>query len=285
MFQKLTIFGPGLLGGSLGLAVKSRKLAKHVTVWARRPEAITDAVKRGVANDGFLDAATAVKDADFVVLATTIGVMETIARDIAPHVKAETIVTDVGSVKYPVVTALEHVLDGKARFIGSHPMAGSEESGVNAAQTNLFDGATCILTPTDNSDKDALMKVAAFWEAIGMKVRTLPPSDHDEVVAQVSHLPHLVSAALMNYACQTGKSSLDFCGNGFRDTTRIAAGPAEMWKEICMVNRDELRRALDGLIEELGVARQMLENKDEVSLLAFLRRAKSLREEMKFRGP
>ena len=283
MFQKLTIFGPGLLGGSLGMAVKERKLAKHVTVWARRAEAITDAVKRGVADDGTLDATAAVKGADLVVLATTIGVMEKLARDIAPHLKPNTIVTDVGSVKYSVVTALEHVLNGKARFVGSHPMAGSEESGVSAAQANLFEDAVCILTPTDNSDKDALMKLTQFWEAIGMKVRSLSPAEHDEMVARVSHLPHLVAAALVNYACQSGKGALDFCGNGFRDTTRISAGPAEMWKEISMVNRDELRRALDALIEELALARQMLENKDEVSLLAFLRRARSLREEMKFR--
>lgn len=283
MFEKLTIFGPGLLGGSLGLAVRARKLARHVTVWARRPEAITEAVKLGAANDGTLKAVDAVKGADLVVLATTIGVMEQNAREFAPALSPNAIVTDVGSVKYPVVVALEHVLQGKAKFVGSHPMAGSEEAGIAAARADLFDGATCIVTPTEATDRDALMRVAKFWEAVGLQVRTLSPAAHDEMVAKVSHLPHVVAAALVNYVCEAGKEPMLYCGNGFRDTTRIAGGPAEMWKEICMVNRDEVRRAIDGIIEELTLARQMLENKDEISLLAFLRRAKSLREEMKFR--
>jgi prephenate dehydrogenase len=283
MFRKITIFGPGLLGGSLGMAARERKLAQQVTVWARRPEAISEALKRKAADDGSLVAAEAVKDADLVVLATTIGVMERIAHDIALHLAPNTIVTDVGSVKYPVVVALDNVLRGKARFVGSHPMAGSEEAGIEAAQADLFEDAVCIVTPTEDTDKPALTQIARFWEALGMKVRTLSPAEHDEMVARVSHLPHMLAAALVNYICQQGKNPLDFCGNGFKDTTRIAAGPAEMWKEISMVNRDELRRAIDGLIEELGLARQMLENKDELSLLAFLRRAKSLREELKFR--
>lgn len=284
MFQKVTVFGPGLLGGSLGMAVRKRKLAKHVTAWARRPEAISDAVKRGAADDGTLKEEEAVRDADFIVLATTIGAMEKIAGEIAPHLATGTLITDVGSVKYPVVVSMEHVLNKTAKFVGSHPMAGSEEAGIGAAEADLFDGAVCIVTPTEETDKDALMKVAQFWEAVGMKVRTLSPLVHDEIVGRVSHLPHLLAAALMNYVCQQGKQPMEYCGNGFRDTTRIAAAPPEMWKEICMVNRDELRRALDGLIDELSLARQMLENKDEISLLAFLRRAKSLREELKNRG-
>jgi prephenate dehydrogenase len=283
MFGTLAIFGPGLLGGSLGMAARQRKLARHVTVWARRPEAISEAVKRNAADDGTLDAAAAAKDADLVVLATTIGAMETLAREILPQLSSSAIVTDVGSVKYPVVVALEHALGGKARFVGSHPMAGSEQAGIEAAAADLFQDAVCIVTPTENTDKEALMQVARFWEAVGMKVRTLSPAAHDEMVARVSHLPHLAAAALMNFVCEHGNAPMQFCGNGFRDATRIAAGPAEMWKEICMVNREELRRAIDGMIEELSLARQMLENKDDVSLLAFLRRAKQLREELKFR--
>ena len=283
MFQKLTIFGPGLLGGSLGMAARQRKLAQHVTVWARRPEAVSEAVQRGAADDGTLKADEAVRDADFVVLATTIGAMEKIAREIAPHLKPGVLVTDVGSVKYPVVISLEHALKAAAKFVGSHPMAGSEEAGIGAAAADLFEGAVCIVTPTEETDRDALMKVAQFWEAVGMKVRTLAPSVHDEMVGRVSHLPHVLAAALMNYVCRQGREPMEYCGNGFRDTTRIAAGPAEMWEEICMVNRDELRRAVDGLIDELSLARQMLENKDEIGLLAFLRRAKNLREELKDR--
>jgi prephenate dehydrogenase len=283
MFRKLSIFGPGLLGGSLGMAARERKLARRVTVWARRPEAITEAIQHQAADDGTMDAAEAVQDADLVVLATTIGAMEKIAHDIMPHLAGNPLITDVGSVKYPLVVSMEHAFAEKANFVGSHPMAGSEAAGIAAAQPDLFEGAVCIVTPTDATNQQALMRTAEFWERIGMKVRTLPPSVHDEMVARVSHLPHLLAAALISYVCQESKGPLDFCGNGFKDSTRIAAGPAEMWKEICMINRDELRRAIDGLIEELSLVRQMLENKDEISLLAFLRRARRLREELAFR--
>ncbi|MBI5397618.1 MAG: prephenate dehydrogenase/arogenate dehydrogenase family protein [Verrucomicrobia bacterium] len=281
--NKLTILGPGLLGGSIGLAARARKVAGQVTLWARRPEACDDALAAGAADAATLNLAEAVSGAELVVLATPVGVMAELTRKMAAPLGANIVVTDVGSVKYPVVRELSHILNGKARFVGSHPMAGSEQSGLKAARKDLFDGTVCILTPVEETDPDALRTVAEFWKAIGASIRTLPPLEHDEMVARVSHLPHLVAAALVSFVCNDGPRPMEFAGGGLRDSTRIASGPPDMWQEICATNREEVCRALEGYIEQLEAVRAMLENKEEANLTAFLKRAKHLRDEMKFR--
>jgi prephenate dehydrogenase len=284
MFHKLTIIGPGLLGGSIGLAVRQRQLAGRVVVWARRPEAADRAVTVGAADEATIDLAKAVSGADIVILATPIGIMEAVARQLVPALSAHCIVTDVGSVKYPVVTALSDVLDGKARFVGSHPMAGSEQTGIEAARANLFEKSNCIITPRDDTDKAALQAIHDFWQALGCAVWTLSPTAHDEIVARVSHLPHLVAVAVVNLVCREGDKALNFVGPGFRDATRIAAGSPTMWTEICLENNQEIRRALDGMIEELGQMRAALENSDAIELRRILGRAKHYRDELKVRG-
>jgi prephenate dehydrogenase len=284
MLRKLTILGPGLLGGSIGLAARQRKLAGRVSIWARRPEAADEAFKVGAADEATGDLRRAVADADFVVLATPIGVMKSLADQIKSFIPPGCVVTDVGSVKYPVVTALSNVLTGKAHFVGSHPMAGSEQSGIEAARRELFEGAVCIVTPRDDTDKAALQTVHEFWKALGCNVRTLSPEAHDEIVARISHLPHVVAAALVSAVCHDGEQKLSFAGPGFKDTTRIASGPVEMWTEICMENRQEIGRALDQLMEELGKVRTALENADAIELRAMLKRAKHLRDELRFRA-
>jgi len=280
MFRKITIIGPGLLGGSIGLAARHRKLAQRVALWARRPEAADEAWKLGAADEAGTDLHKAVADAELVVLATPIGVMETLAQQFKPALAENCIVTDVGSVKYPVVAALGGLLP---RFVGSHPMAGSEQSGIEAARRDLFEKAACIVTPTETTDKAALQTVYDFWKAIGCNVRTLSPVEHDEIVARISHLPHLVAAAVVNIVCNNGSHPLEFVGPGFKDFTRIAGGPPEMWTEICQQNRQEIGRALESLIEELGKMRAALENNDGVELKAMLKRAKHFRDELRFR--
>jgi prephenate dehydrogenase len=281
--RKLSILGPGLLGGSIGLAARQRKVARRVSMWARRPDAADQAYQLGAADEATHDLAKVVVDADLVVLATPIGAMKGLVEQILPVLPAGCVVTDVGSVKYPIVTALSDALAGKARFVGSHPMAGSEQSGIEAARRDLFENAVCIVTPREDTDKAALQLVYDFWKAIGCTVKTLAPLEHDEIVARISHLPHLVAAVVVNVVCSDGSHPLNFVGPGFKDFTRIAGGPFEMWTEICLENREEIGRALDSLIEELAKVRAAVENGDAVELRTMLKRAKHFRDELRFK--
>ena len=283
MLGKLSILGPGLLGGSIGLAARHRKVARRVAIWARRPEAADQAYQLGAADEATNDLAKVVADAELIVLATPIGVMRALVDQIRPLLPAGCVVTDVGSVKYHIVTTLTDALAGKARFVGSHPMAGSEQSGIEAARRDLFENAVCIVTPREDTDKAALQVVYDFWKALGCSVKTLDPIKHDEVVARISHLPHLVAAAVVNVVCNDGAHPLNFVGPGFKDFTRIAGGPFEMWTEIALENREEIGRALDALIEELGKVRAAVANSDAVELRTMLKRAKHFRDELRFR--
>ena len=162
-------------------------------------------------------------------------------------------------------------------------MAGSEQAGIEAARADLLEKAVCIVTPREDTDPEALDVVHKFWKAVGCSVWTLSPAVHDEVVAQISHLPHMVAAALVNMVCRDGADRLKFVGPGFKDFTRIASGPPEMWTEICLENRQEIARALEQLMDELGRTRRALENADAGELRALLKRAKHFRDELRFR--
>lgn len=282
MLGTLTILGPGLLGGSIGLAARHRRVARQVVIWARRLEAAEQAVAEGAADRVARDLPHAVEEADLVVLAVPIGAMLGLVEQFKPGLPAQAVVTDVGSVKYPVVNALTHALAGRAHFVGSHPMAGSEQAGFDAARRDLLDNAVCIVTPRPDTDPAALRRVYDFWRALGCRVASLSPEQHDEVVARVSHLPHMVAAALVNVVCRDGGQALRYSGPGFRDTTRVAAGPADMWTEICVQNKEEIGRALDELIEELGKLRAAIHNADAIELRAMLKRAKHYRDELRF---
>ncbi len=254
---RIAILGPGLIGGSIALALR-RLGGSHVTLWARRDDAVREVIASGCADAATADLAAAVKDADLVVLCVPVGVMPGLAASIAKSVRSDCVITDVGSVKATVLAELRPIFRGRGRFVGSHPMAGSEQTGLAAARANLFDGTTCIVTPDADSDGAALASVCDFWKSLGCRVVELPAAEHDECVALVSHLPHLLAAALISTVAGRNEHAFRVVGPGFRDTTRVAAGPPAMWREILRENSAAVLPAIDALIAKLSEFRQTL---------------------------
>lgn len=278
-FSRLAIIGPGLLGGSMAQAIHRKKPGAHVSIWARRPEAVGEVRKKQIADFASTDLQAVVADADVIVFCVPIGVMTSLAEKIAPFVPANALITDVGSVKAPVVESLGRVFRGRGRFVGSHPMAGSEQTGLEAARADLFDDAVCIVTPETNSPPEDVEAVREFWTLLGCRIRTLPPAEHDEVIALVSHLPHLLAATLVNLVCARNPDSLNFCGNGFRDTTRVASGSPGMWTEIFGGNRAQVKKSVQAMIEKLREVVEFLD--DDAKTHQFLAEAKSRRDQLK----
>jgi prephenate dehydrogenase len=276
-YAKVAILGPGLLGGSLALALKGRKLAGEISIYGRTDKSLEGARVANVTSLLFTDPVRAVEGAELVVFSTPIGVMPELARQILPALQPSAIVTDVGSVKGCVVKQMESILNGRARWVGSHPMAGSEQAGFAAARADLFEKSVAIVTPTPVSDAAAVETVKEFWSLLGCRLITLEPGLHDQLVAQISHLPHLTAAALVQAASQ---ESLALIGNGFRDTTRVAAGPPAMWTDILISNRCALEAALGRLISTLEQAREQLQKGDEKGLHELLSQANHVRSQL-----
>ena len=280
-FQKITIIGVGLLGGSLGLAIKQRGIAAKVDGYVRRTASIAECEQFGVVDHATRDLQRAVEDADLVILCTPLSRMRELSEQLLPVLKPGAIVTDVGSVKTSVVQDLEPLFANQnVHFIGSHPMAGGEQMGVNAAKANLFEKTVCVVTPTTQSNVQALSIVENFWKAIGSRVVKLSPETHDELVSRSSHLPHVVAAELANYVLSPthAKEQASLCANGFRDTTRIASGSPEMWRDISAANQKNLSRVLGVFIEGLEEFRHALDHGDNKAIQEFFEKAKRRRD-------
>ena len=274
----LAILGPGLLGGSISLAVRARG-SHRVAMWARRSEAVDEVSRLGVADRASADLQAVVADADFVILCVPIGAMPGLARQVAEAIPHGTIVTDVGSVKAEVCAQLGPLFRDHGRFVGSHPMAGSDQTGLAAARADLFEGAVSIVTPDDSSDAEAVAAVSGFWQALGSRVLEVSPAEHDRIVAHISHLPHILAAALVNTVAAKRPDAFEYCGPGFRDTTRVAGGPPEMWTEILRTNRVAVREATEALIEKLGEIATLLER--DQPMTEFLTQAKAQRDRLR----
>jgi prephenate dehydrogenase len=277
----MTIIGVGLLGGSIGLAVKRRRLARAVAGFVRRRASLKECEKAGAVDYATTDLPAAVSGADLVILCTPLSQMGSLTKRILPVLKRGAIVTDVGSVKAGVVHELESlVAKSGAHFLGSHPMAGAETTGVRAARPDLFDNAVCVLTPTRKTNKSALRRVARFWNDLGSRVLQLPPETHDALVSRSSHLPHVLAATLANLVLNPAnpKHQAALCASGFRDTTRIASGSPEMWRDIAMANRKNLAGSLDIFISELQKFQRTLKSGDAKAISKFFETAKSRRD-------
>jgi prephenate dehydrogenase len=280
-FRKISIIGVGLLGGSIGLAVKRRKLAREVAGFVRRATSFQDCEQAGAVDYATTDLLAAVSNADLVILCTPLAQTRSLAEQFLPALKRGAIVTDVGSVKAGVVRELESLVrKSGAHFVGSHPMAGAEKTGVAAARENLFDNAVCVLTPTKRTNANVVCEVEQFWESLGARVLKLDAAQHDLLVSRSSHLPHVVAAVLVNLVLNPAqsKSQAALCATGFRDTTRIASGSPEMWRDIALANRKNISKSLDAFIADLQEFQRALKKSDAKVLANFFETAKSRRD-------
>ena len=279
-FKKIIIFGAGLIGGSFSLALKKADVVGEVVGFGRRMETLEQARQLGILDRIGSDFAAELNDPDIVLLATPVGQMAELMARIAPHLGAHTLVTDGGSTKCDVVAAARANLGDKlGQFIPAHPIAGAEKTGPEAALADLYQGKKVVLTPlTENSSK-AVARVRDAWKLCGAVVSELTPEQHDEVFAAVSHLPHLLSFALVHDLAQRDNRDLllSFAASGFRDFTRIAASSPEMWRDICLANREALMQELKQYADELYVLFQALENNDAAKLEEVFAEARKVR--------
>lgn len=280
--NKLVIIGVGLIGGSFALALKKAKVVKHVVGVGRTRKNLNAALKLGVIDEVSQDIAKAVRDADMVLIGTPVGQMAGVMKAIAPHLGEKTIVTDGGSTKQDVIAcARKHLGPHFARFVPAHPMAGTENSGAVAAFAELYRGRKVILVPQPETAAQAVRQVRAAWIACGATVVRLEAREHDEILAAVSHLPHVAAFALMSTLAKRkdAKRILGFSAGGLRDTVRISSSSPEMWRDIFLANRTAVLAAIDDYAGEIKRMRAALKAGDGDALQALFKRARHAREQ------
>jgi prephenate dehydrogenase len=279
-FQKIVIFGVGLIGGSFSLALRKAGAVGEVVGFGRSQSTLDEAKRLGILDRIGQDVAREVRDADIVLLATPVAQMTELFKRIAPHLGTHTLVTDGGSTKGDVVAAARTNLGAKlAQFVPAHPIAGAEKSGAAAALADLYQGKKVVLTPLAENPAASVARVRKAWELCGANVIELTAQRHDEVFAAVSHLPHLLSFALVHDLAQRDNRDqlLSFAASGFRDFTRIAASSPEMWRDICLANREALLRELLQYANELHGLYQALEQSDAAKLEEVFSEARKVR--------
>ncbi|MBT7592600.1 MAG: prephenate dehydrogenase [Candidatus Scalindua sp.] len=284
-FGVVAIVGTGLIGGSIGLGLKERGLATTIIGVGYRKVSINKALKINAIDEGTLKVEDAVKQADIIILATSVNLIPEYAKKIIPLMKKSAILTDVGSTKDYIVSQVNNEIkstcDGeKPNFIGAHPLAGSEQRGIESARPDLFEGSVCVLTPTSLNSKKSITRLSNMWKALGAKISVLTPSKHDEVLALVSHLPHFVASSL---AGVIDEKHWKFAASGLRDTTRIASRDPELWLSISKQNKKELIEALRCFSEEVECMINDLEKGNDKKLLGRLKKAKTVRDKRKWK--
>jgi len=281
MFDQITIIGMGLLGGSIGIGCMQKGLARKVIGAVRRESAIDEVMAKTAAHEATLDICEAVRTADLVIFAVPIPAIAPLAKTIAAAIAANSIVTDVASVKSCVVNRMEAIFGKRCRVVGAHPMAGSEKRSIAIADPAIFLNNVCIITPTEKTDKEAINRVSGLWEALGMSVKYVSPEQHDQCVALVSHLPHVAAFTLINTIKRSSHNPhqvIDFAGPGFRDATRIAASSPELWTEICLANKETLLGVVKAYQQELKSFIKTFEKGKTDELCRIFAEAKALKE-------
>jgi prephenate dehydrogenase len=277
-FNKVTILGVGLIGASFALALKNHGLCREVIGYGRREENLKRAKEKKIIDIVELDPAKACKGSDLVLFATPVGIFIDLAKKITGSLKKNVIVTDVGSVKGKLVRDMEALMPDGVFFVGGHPVAGSDRSGIDAAAANIFNGAKCIISPTENTDKTALDSITSLWKTFGSIVNLINPEEHDRIYAAVSHLPHLIAYEIVNTVAAIDSSYLAFSGQGFKDSTRIASSHPELWRDICILNRENLLEYVEVFKKNLDKVSQYLRAYDSESLERDFKKARTLRE-------
>jgi len=277
-FRRATIIGPGLLGASIGMVLYEKRIAQQIHAYLRNEKKRQECENSLWCDRAFTELLPAIEDSDLILLCSTVDHIAELLPQVLKSAKQGALITDVGSLKEKICeiagssVGIEHGM-----FIGSHPMTGSEKNGIEHASSRIFEGKQCIVTPTGEKDKNRLDKLVSMWSSIGMNVTTMNPKRHDEIVASISHLPHLVSSSLMN-AMSENKEWLKLSGNGFKDSTRIASGNPEMWLQILQGNKKNLLREIDSLKQELENFKTALKSDDCRKLICLLTNAKDLRD-------
>jgi prephenate dehydrogenase len=287
LFSRVAVIGVGLIGGSLALAGKEKGLVGEAIGFGRRRENLERAKRLGAIDRIETDLKKSVEGADLVVLATPVGTFESLLKEISSSLTKGSLVSDVGSVKGRLVERMERLTPKGSHFIGAHPIAGKEKSGVEASSSRLFVGARCILTPTTRTDRSGLKKISELWEGVGATVVEMDPLLHDRLLAAVSHLPHVLAYALMEALTQPPlavEGLLGFSSGGLRDFTRIAASSPEMWRDIALLNDKEILSAIDAYRTTLDRIREMIAEGDNEELLKLFERAQKTREGMSAQG-
>ena len=279
-FNRVAIVGVGLIGGSVGLAIRRRRLAREIVGVGRRAASLRKAKSRGAVDRTTTDLESGVADAELVVVCTPVGSIVGRVRRVVAACSPGTLITDAGSTKVEIVRAIDkylakgHLVEG-VHFVGSHPLAGDHRTGPEHAREDLFDGRTVVVTPTSNTRKADVTTLRKFWTALGAEVVVMTAREHDRAMAATSHMPHGVAAAL---AVATPEKHLPLAVTGWLDTTRIAAGDPELWQQILMANRKNVLEALSRLEKSTAELRTALEREDSGRLKVFLTKAKRSRD-------
>jgi prephenate dehydrogenase len=283
LFKQMTVCGVGLIGGSLALVARREKLVERIVGLGRTQENLDTALKRGIVDSATRDSDEAARGADLLMLAVPIRTMPEMVAAMVPRLPAEAVISDVGSVKGWVVDALEPRLASRMALVAAHPVAGKEVTGAAAADEKLFVGHRVIITPSQRSTPAALDKVERLWRATGARVERMTPAEHDEILARVSHLPQFVAsslAATLAGECVGDREVAGYGAGGLRDTTRIAASSAEMWRDIVLTNRDAIIKALEGFrvtFEEFELA---IRDGNITGFEALFNRGRAMRERL-----
>lgn len=278
IFDSCVIIGPGLIGGSIGLGLKHYNLVNRVIGVGYRQESIDLAINQGAIDHGVLEITEEVLNADLIIIATPVSLIPQKLKEIIPHLKGDTVITDVGSTKSSILDEFDKIyaesgIDKRLQidFIGGHPIAGSENTGVEFAKLDLFVDSICVLTPTKMSQKSSIDKLTEMWQTLGAGVINMSAEEHDAILAETSHLPQLVAFSIAN----TIKAAhWKFSGGGLRDLTRIASSDPRLWKDICFQNKDNIIKSIDQFTKELLSLKNALNENNQDQILELFRSAK-----------